>query len=92
MCCWLIGYICCVWWILLVLYKSLPSLSEAITGPLPHPPGVKLKNEGLRALHPVVFVPGIVTGGLELWEGQPCADELFRKRLWGGTFGDIYKR
>ncbi|KAF9615026.1 hypothetical protein IFM89_021597 [Coptis chinensis] len=66
-------------------------------------PGVKLQKEGLRAKHPVVFVPGIVTGGLELWEGHQCADGLFRKRLWGGTFGeastgnsgisgDVYKR
>ncbi|KAH7306478.1 hypothetical protein KP509_22G014900 [Ceratopteris richardii] len=91
-CCWLIGYICCLWWLLLVLYKALPSLSEAISGPLPDPPGVVLKNSGLKARHPIVFVPGIVTGGLELWEGQPCAEGLFRKRLWGGTFGEVYKR
>ncbi|CAI5526846.1 unnamed protein product, partial [Closterium sp. Naga37s-1] len=30
--------------------------------------------------------------GLELWEGRPCAADLFRKRLWGGTFGDAYRR
>uniref|UniRef100_A0A803NS55 phospholipid:diacylglycerol acyltransferase n=1 Tax=Cannabis sativa TaxID=3483 RepID=A0A803NS55_CANSA len=67
-------------------------VTEAITGPLPDPPGVKLRKEGLSAKHPVVFVPGIVTGGLELWEGHRCADDLFRKRLWGGTFGELYKR
>ncbi|KAL0463802.1 UNVERIFIED_CONTAM: Phospholipid:diacylglycerol acyltransferase 1 [Sesamum latifolium] len=59
-------------------------MSEVITGRLPDPPGLKLKKEGLRAKHPVVFVPGIVTGGLELWEGHQCANKLFRKRLWGG--------
>ena len=75
-----------------MLYKALPSLSEAISGPHSDPPGAILKKEGLKSLHPVVFVPGIVTGGLELWEGHPCAEELFRKRLWGGTFGDVYKR
>ena len=91
-CCWVIGYICCLWWMLLVLYKALPSLSEAISGPLPDPPGLKLKKEGIQANHPVVFIPGIVTGGLELWEGHPCADGLFRQRLWGGSFGDVYKR
>lgn len=95
-CCWLIGYCCVTWWLLLVLYKSLPSLpqyvTEVITGPLPDPPGVRLAREGLRVKHPVVFVPGIVTGGLELWEGHPCMDNLFRKRLWGGTFGEVYKR
>ncbi|KAI7730590.1 hypothetical protein M8C21_030150, partial [Ambrosia artemisiifolia] len=67
-------------------------VTEAITGPTPDPPGVKLNKEGLKAKHPVVFVPGIVTGGLELWEGHPCMDGLFRKRLWGGTFGEVYKR
>ncbi|CAM6085982.1 unnamed protein product [Calypogeia fissa] len=95
-CCWLIGYICVCWWGILVLYNALPALpqyvTEAITGPLPDPPGVRLAKEGLTAKHPVVFVPGIVTGGLELWEGKPCADGLFRKRLWGGTFGEVYKR
>lgn len=96
-CCWLIGYIVIIWWLLMVLFNALPPslpqyVTEAITGPLPDPPGLKLKKEGLKAHHPVVFVPGIVTGGLELWEGHPCADGLFRKRLWGGTFGEVYKR
>ncbi|KAK1288850.1 Phospholipid:diacylglycerol acyltransferase 1 [Acorus calamus] len=95
-CCWWIGVICSVWWFLLFLYNVVPSLpqmvTEAITGPMPDPPGLKLRKEGLTAKHPVVFVPGIVTGGLELWEGRPCAEGLFRKRLWGGTFGEVYKR
>lgn len=96
-CCWLIGCICSIWWLLLFLYKAMPAsfpqfVTEAITGPLPDPPGLKLRKEGLRAEHPVVFVPGIVTGGLELWEGHQCAEGLFRKRLWGGTFGEVYKR
>ncbi|XP_068659690.1 phospholipid:diacylglycerol acyltransferase 1-like [Aristolochia californica] len=96
-CCWLIGCICSIWWFLLFLYNALPAsipqyVTEAITGPMPDPPGVKLQKEGLKVNHPVVFVPGIVTGGLELWEGHQCADGLFRKRLWGGTFGEVYKR
>ncbi|KAG6426386.1 hypothetical protein SASPL_110609 [Salvia splendens] len=95
-CCWFIGRVCVVWWALLFSYNMMPSsflqyVTEAITGPMPDPPGVKLKKEGLRAKHPVVFVPGIVTGGLELWEGHSCAEGLFRKRLWGGTFGEVYK-
>ncbi|XP_022721562.1 phospholipid:diacylglycerol acyltransferase 1-like [Durio zibethinus] len=96
-CCWFIGCICVSWWLLLFLYNAMPAsfpqyVTEAITGPLPDPPGVKLKKEGLRVKHPVFFVPGIVTGGLELWEGRKCAEGLFRKRLWGGTFGEVYKR
>ncbi|XP_027126084.1 phospholipid:diacylglycerol acyltransferase 1-like [Coffea arabica] len=96
-CCWFVGCVCTVWWGLLFLYNAMPAsipqfVSEAITGPWPDPPGVKLHKEGLKAKHPVVFVPGIVTGGLELWEGHQCAEGLFRKRLWGGTFGEVYKR
>ncbi|XP_011093787.1 phospholipid:diacylglycerol acyltransferase 1 isoform X1 [Sesamum indicum] len=96
-CCWFIGCICSMWWFLLFLYNAMPPsfpqyVTEAITGPLPDPPGVKLAKDGLKAKHPVVFVPGIVTGGLELWEGHACAEGLFRKRLWGGTFGEVYKR
>lgn len=96
-CCWFIGCVCVAWWALLFLYNLMPSsfpqyVTEAITGPLPDPPGVKLKKEGVKAKHPVVFVPGIVTGGLELWEGHQCAEGLFRKRLWGGAFGEVYKR
>ncbi|KAJ7951546.1 Phospholipid:diacylglycerol acyltransferase 1 [Quillaja saponaria] len=96
-CCWFVGCICITWWLLLFLYNAMPAsfpqyVTEAITGPLPDPPGLKLKKEGLTAKHPVVFVPGIVTGGLELWEGRTCADGLFRKRLWGGTFGEVYRR
>ncbi|KAG6418361.1 hypothetical protein SASPL_120564 [Salvia splendens] len=82
---------------LLFLYNLMPSsfpqyVTEAITGSPPDPPGLKLRKEGLAAKHPVVFVPGIVTAGLELWEGHQCAQGLFRKRLWGGTFGSVYKR
>ncbi|KAG9130004.1 hypothetical protein Leryth_026740 [Lithospermum erythrorhizon] len=96
-CCWFVGCVCSVWWVLLFAYNAMPAsfpqyVTERITGPLPDPPGVKLRKEGLSAKHPVVFVPGIVTGGLELWEGHHCADGLFRKRLWGGTFGEVYKR
>nr|DAD36224.1 TPA_asm: hypothetical protein HUJ06_006864 [Nelumbo nucifera] len=92
-CCWFIGCICSIRWFLQFLYNAMPTsipqyVTEAITGPLPDPPGVKLQKEGLRAKHPVVFVPGIITGGPELWEGHQCADGLFRKRLWGGTFGE----
>ncbi|RDX58491.1 Phospholipid:diacylglycerol acyltransferase 1, partial [Mucuna pruriens] len=96
-CCWFVGCICTVWWFLLFLYQMMPSsipqyVTQAITGPMPDPPGLKLKKEGLTVKHPVVFVPGIVTGGLELWEGHQCSEGLFRKRLWGGTFGEVYKR
>ncbi|KAF6146779.1 hypothetical protein GIB67_007493 [Kingdonia uniflora] len=89
-CCWMIGCMCTTWWLLLVLYHSLPLTLPGFQ--VPESPGIKLKKEGLTALHPVVLVPGIVTGGLELWEGRPCTEGLFRKRLWGGGFSEIFKR
>ncbi|XP_057956528.1 putative phospholipid:diacylglycerol acyltransferase 2 isoform X2 [Malania oleifera] len=89
-CCWVTGCICTSWWILLFLYQSLPATLPGFQ--VPEQPGARLKREGLTALHPVVLVPGIVTGGLELWEGQPCAAGLFRKRLWAGSFAEIFKR
>ncbi|XP_022885454.1 putative phospholipid:diacylglycerol acyltransferase 2 isoform X1 [Olea europaea var. sylvestris] len=85
-CCWAIGYICTIWWLLLFMFQCLPGLK------VPEPPGTRLKREGLIALHPVVMVPGIVTGGLELWEGRPCSEGLFRRRLWGGSFTEIFRR
>ncbi|KAJ4841778.1 putative phospholipid:diacylglycerol acyltransferase 2 [Turnera subulata] len=89
-CCWIIGYMCTTWWLLLFLFHNLPA---TLTGfRVPESPGLRLKREGLAALHPVVLVPGIVTGGLELWEGKPCAEDLFRKRLWGGSFTEVFKR
>ncbi|KAL6204939.1 hypothetical protein ACLB2K_022205 [Fragaria x ananassa] len=89
-CCWMIGFTCTSWWLLLFLYNILP---PAFTGfQVPESPGTRLRREGVSPLHPVVMVPGIVTGGLELWEGRPCAEGLFRKRLWGGSFSEIFKR
>ncbi|KAJ6368972.1 hypothetical protein OIU78_001359 [Salix suchowensis] len=81
---------CTTWWLLLVLYHCLPAALPGFQ--VPESPGTRLKREGLTALHPVVLVPGIVTGGLELWEGKPCAEGLFRKRLWGGSFTELLKR
>jgi len=89
-CCWIIGYMFTTWWLLLFLYHCLPTTLPGFR--VLESPGTRLKREGLTALHPVVLVPGIVTGGLELWEGRPCANGLFRKRLWGGSFAEIFKR
>ncbi|KAF2321705.1 hypothetical protein GH714_001646 [Hevea brasiliensis] len=89
-CCWMIGYMCTIWWLLFFLYHCLPATLLGFQ--VPESPGTRLKREGLIAQHPVVLVPGFVTGGLELWEGKPCAEGLFRKRLWGGTFSEMFKR
>lgn len=92
-CCWLIGCMCTTLWLLLFLVYIVPVSLPGLKGP--EIPGARLKREGLVANHPVVLVPGIITGGLELWEGKPCAEPLFRKRLWGGWgsgFTDIFRR
>lgn len=92
-CCWIIGCMCTTSWLLLLLLYIVPVSLPGLKGP--EIPGARLKREGLVANHPVVMVPGIVTGGLELWEGKPCAEPLFRKRLWGGWgsgFSDIFRR
>lgn len=46
-------------------------------------PGLELAEQGYKAKHPVVIVPGFVTSGLELWQGQDCARKYFRQRMWG---------
>ncbi|GFP95379.1 putative phospholipid:diacylglycerol acyltransferase 2 [Phtheirospermum japonicum] len=89
-CCWMIGYLCTIWWLLLFLYHCLPMNLSGLQGP--EPPGARLSRHGVSALHPVVLVPGIVTGGLELWEGRACSEGLFRQRLWGGSFTQVFKR
>ena len=48
-------------------------------------PGELLAAAGLRAHFPLVFIPGIVSTGLEVWEGEPCAKKHFRERLWGSV-------
>ena len=45
-------------------------------------PGLELYAQGRRPKHPVVVVPGFVTSGLELWQGQDCAKQYFR---WNTT-------
>jgi phospholipid:diacylglycerol acyltransferase len=46
-------------------------------------PGISLAQNGMEKKHPVVMIPGFVTTGLELWEGENCAKRYFRQRMWG---------
>ena len=46
-------------------------------------PGRQLRMKGAWAHFPVVMIPGVTSTGLEIWEGKPCAESLFRQRLWG---------
>lgn len=42
-----------------------------------------VEQHNLKAKHPVFLVPGFVTSGLELWQGHPCAEAYFRRKIWG---------
>jgi hypothetical protein len=44
-------------------------------------PGLQAKEEGLKMQHPVVFIPGFTSVGLEIWEGEPCLKHYFRQRV-----------
>jgi len=46
-------------------------------------PGYILRQQGATATYPVVMIPGFITSGLELWEGEECARSYFRQKLWG---------
>jgi len=47
-------------------------------------PGEIWSKKGATVVHPVVFIPGIVSTGLEVWQGEQCArSNSFRKRIWG---------
>lgn len=48
-------------------------------------PGRELAKQGLKAKHPVIFIPGVISTGLEVWQGRPCAESYFRQRLWTST-------
>mmetsp|Transcript_65680 Transcript_65680/g.108975 ORF Transcript_65680/g.108975 Transcript_65680/m.108975 type:complete len:690 (-) Transcript_65680:73-2142(-) len=45
--------------------------------------GVRMARNGANVHHPVVMIPGIVTTGLEVWDGEQCLKSYFRQRIWG---------
>lgn len=47
--------------------------------------GVRMANAGMTVQHPVVMIPGIITTGLEVWDGEDCIRTYFRQRIWGTT-------
>ncbi|KAG7585515.1 hypothetical protein ISN45_Aa02g008730 [Arabidopsis thaliana x Arabidopsis arenosa] len=85
-CCFYIAFICTFWLLGTFIYNYYAATTEDA---LPETPGLKLRRLGLRAKHPVVFVSGIITGALDLWEGKPCANRFFRERFWGESFANL---
>lgn len=45
--------------------------------------GLHLQSQGVRALHPVIMIPGVISTGLESWGTERESIQYFRKRLWG---------
>lgn len=45
--------------------------------------GLHLKSQGIKAHHPVIMIPGVISTGLESWSTAEDARTYFRKRLWG---------
>ncbi|KAL1995078.1 hypothetical protein VTN49DRAFT_1265 [Thermomyces lanuginosus] len=45
--------------------------------------GLQLQAQGIKAKHPVVMVPGVISTGLESWGTDDESRQYFRKRLWG---------
>jgi phospholipid:diacylglycerol acyltransferase len=45
--------------------------------------GLHLRAQGLKAVHPVIMVPGVISTGLESWSTETESIQYFRKRMWG---------
>ncbi|OSS49374.1 hypothetical protein B5807_05593 [Epicoccum nigrum] len=45
--------------------------------------GMHARQQGIRAQHPVIMIPGVISTGLESWSTEEGARQYFRKRLWG---------
>lgn len=45
--------------------------------------GLHLQSQGIKAHHPVIMIPGVISTGLESWSTSEDARSYFRKRLWG---------
>ncbi|KAI9816573.1 MAG: hypothetical protein M1827_001705 [Pycnora praestabilis] len=45
--------------------------------------GLHLQSQGIKASHPVIMIPGVISTGLESWGTEPKSRQYFRKRLWG---------
>lgn len=45
--------------------------------------GLYAQSQGIRAKHPVIMIPGVISTGLESWGTEEDSRQYFRKRLWG---------
>ncbi|CAI7910498.1 unnamed protein product [Closterium sp. NIES-54] len=88
-CCWTMGNAVFLWFLLMLAYHLMPrqqiqAIQDALVGlPEVEPPGARLAAEGVKAKHPVVFVPGIVTGvvAFNMWSRSPSCPFIFSEPL-----------
>ncbi|KAF2274861.1 Phospholipid:diacylglycerol acyltransferase [Westerdykella ornata] len=45
--------------------------------------GLHARSQGVKATHPVIMIPGVISTGLESWGTEQESRPYFRKRLWG---------
>ncbi|PYH89440.1 phospholipid:diacylglycerol acyltransferase [Aspergillus ellipticus CBS 707.79] len=45
--------------------------------------GLHLQSQGVKAKHPIIMVPGVISTGLESWGTDEPSRQYFRRRLWG---------
>ncbi|EON63912.1 phospholipid:diacylglycerol acyltransferase [Coniosporium apollinis CBS 100218] len=45
--------------------------------------GLHAQSQGIKATHPVIMIPGVISTGLESWGTAEESRQYFRKRLWG---------
>jgi len=45
--------------------------------------GLHAHSQGIKASHPVIMIPGVISTGLESWGTGVQSRQYFRKRLWG---------
>lgn len=45
--------------------------------------GLHARKQGIKAKHPVIMIPGVISTGLESWGTEEGSRQYFRKRLWG---------
>ncbi|KAF2088441.1 Phospholipid:diacylglycerol acyltransferase [Saccharata proteae CBS 121410] len=45
--------------------------------------GLHARSQGVKATHPVIMIPGVISTGLESWGTDEASRQYFRKRLWG---------
>lgn len=69
------------------IHNAKDSLYERLEALVNYPtrPGILAKQDGLIAHNPVVFIPGIISTSLEVWQADECAKTTFRQRLYGGS-------